>query len=80
MKAFTAQEASEKLSELVEDVLTSHKPVVIFGKHKNVVLVSESDWTAMSETMHLLSKPGIRSSIRTGMLENVASSSTGLRW
>ena len=79
MKAFTVQEASEKLSELVEDILTSHKPVVIFGKHKNVVLVSESDWTATSETMHLLSKQGIRALIRTGMCENITSASKGLK-
>ena len=80
MKAFTVQEASKKLPKLVEDVLINQKLVVIFGKHKNVVLVSESDWPAMSEAMHILSKPGIRSSIRTGMLEHITSSSTGLRW
>lgn len=80
MKTFTVQEASEKLSELVEDVLINHKPVVIFGKHKNVVLVAESNWAAMNEITHLLSKLGIRSSIRTGMLENITSTSTDLKW
>ena len=49
MKFFTVQEASKKLLELVEDVLINHKLAVIFGKHKNVALVAESDWTAKSE-------------------------------
>jgi PHD/YefM family antitoxin component YafN of YafNO toxin-antitoxin module len=60
VKTFSVQEASDKLSELVEDVLIDHRPALIFGKHKNVVLVAESDWTARIEKMHLLLKPCIQ--------------------
>ncbi len=31
------------------------------------MLVSEDDWRAVQETMHLLSVPGMRESIREGM-------------
>ena len=31
------------------------------------MLVSEGDWSAMAETLHLLSVPGMRESIKEGM-------------
>jgi len=33
----------------------------------NTVLVLEGDWNAMAETLHLLSVPGMRESIKEGM-------------
>jgi PHD/YefM family antitoxin component YafN of YafNO toxin-antitoxin module len=35
------------------------------------VLVSEDDWRSIQETLHLLSIPGMRESIREGMNEPV---------
>jgi PHD/YefM family antitoxin component YafN of YafNO toxin-antitoxin module len=36
------------------------------GKRNKAVLVSEDDWSAIQETLHLLSVPGMRESIREG--------------
>ena len=36
-------------------------------RRDNAVLVSEEDWNAMAETLHLLSVPGMRESIKEGM-------------
>ena len=44
------------------------------------MLVSEEDWKAIQETMHLLSIPGMRKSIRDGMAEPLAKSAKSLRW
>ncbi|SEP66401.1 Antitoxin Phd_YefM, type II toxin-antitoxin system [Ectothiorhodospira magna] len=37
------------------------------GKRNKAVLVSEEDWSAIQETLYLLSVPGMRESIREGM-------------
>lgn len=44
------------------------------------MLVSEEDWKAIQETMHLLSVPGMRKSIREAMAEPLATSAKALRW
>jgi len=45
-----------------------------------VVLVSEEDWSAMQETLFLLSVPGMRESIRKGLRTPVGKCKTELRW
>jgi PHD/YefM family antitoxin component YafN of YafNO toxin-antitoxin module len=37
------------------------------GKRGSAVLVSEDDWRAIEETLHLVSIPGMRESIRMGL-------------
>lgn len=63
----TATQARSNLYRLVDEVAESHDPVLITGKKNNAVLVSEKDWEAIQETMYLLSIPGMRDSIRTGL-------------
>jgi antitoxin YefM len=58
--------ARAKLYKLVDETVSSHKPVVIKGKRGNAVLLAESDWNAISETLHLVSLPGMRESIQEG--------------
>ncbi len=40
---------------------------MIAGKRHSAVLVSETDWRAIQETLFLLSIPGMRASIRRGL-------------
>ncbi|MEO0407078.1 MAG: type II toxin-antitoxin system Phd/YefM family antitoxin, partial [Cyanobacteria bacterium P01_A01_bin.135] len=51
-------EAQRQLQNLINAVSQSHQPVVIAGDGNNAVLLSESDWTAIQETLYLLSVPG----------------------
>jgi prevent-host-death family protein len=67
MTTVTATEARRLLYKLLDDVSNSHEPVQITGRRGNAVLVSEDDWRAVQETLHLLSIPGMRESIRDGM-------------
>jgi PHD/YefM family antitoxin component YafN of YafNO toxin-antitoxin module len=53
---------------------------LISGKNNNAVLMSESDWQAMHETLHLLWVPGMRDAIHSGMSENLQSTSKKLNW
>ena len=59
--------ARAKLYKLMDETVSSHKPVVIKGKRGNAVLLSENDWNAISETLHLVSLPGMRESIQEGL-------------
>jgi antitoxin YefM len=67
MTSITATEARKILYRLLDEVSQSHEPVEITGKRGSAVLVGEEDWRAVQETLHLLSIPGMRESIREGM-------------
>ncbi len=80
MSVLTATEARANLYKLIEKTLQSHEPVVIAGKKGNAVLLSEEDWNAVTETLYLLSVPGMRESIREGMETDVSELSETLDW
>ena len=80
MTILNATEARSKLYSLIDEASETHKPIVIKGKRVNAVLVSEEDWNSISETLHLLSIPGMRESIQEGMTESVSDCSEELDW
>ena len=80
MPTFTASEARANLYRLIDETSESHKPVVITGKRRSAVLVSAEDWDAMQETLHLLSVPGMRESIKAGMAEPLLKSAKKVKW
>ena len=51
----------------MEDVNLYSEPTLIVSKKGNAVLISESDWNAIQETIYLNSIPGIVESIKEGM-------------
>jgi prevent-host-death family protein len=67
MTVLNASEARDRLYRLIDDVARSHEPVHIAGKRTSAVLLSEEDWRSIQETLHLLSIPGMRGSIRAGL-------------
>ena len=80
MTTVNVTEARANLYKLIDDASASHEPVVITGKRGNAVLLAEDDWTAINETLYLLSVPGMRESIVEGMQENLDETSTELEW
>ncbi|MDZ7781887.1 MAG: type II toxin-antitoxin system Phd/YefM family antitoxin [Halioglobus sp.] len=80
MTTLNATEARSKLYALIDETSTSHQPIVITGKRGNAVLLSEADWNAINETLHLVSIPGMRESIREGMEANVDDCAPELDW
>ena len=80
MNILNATEARAKLYTLIDETAVSHQPVKITGKRGNAVLVSEEDWNAISETLYLLSVPGMRESIKEGMEQNLSECSKELDW
>ena len=80
MTVLTASAARANLYRLIDQATESHQPVVIAGKKASAVLISAEDWAAIQETLHLLSVPGMRESIRKGMAESLSTSSRELKW
>jgi prevent-host-death family protein len=80
MTTVSATEARSKLYKLLDQARETSEPILITGKRGNGVLVSEDDWRAIQETLHLLSIPGMRKSIREGMAEPVDEGSEEPGW
>jgi len=80
MQIYNATEARSSLYKLIDQTADSHDPIVITGKRHNAVLLSEEDWSAINETLYLLSTPGMRESIREGLSAGVSECSDKLDW
>ncbi len=80
MPVITATEARSKLYRLIDETALSHEPIVITAKRGNAVLIAEEDWRAIQETMHLLSIPGMRESIREGLAVPTEECSEEIDW
>ena len=77
MTHLTATEARANFYRLLDEAAETHKPIRITGKRHSGVLVSEEDWAAIQETLHLLSIPGMRASIKKGMKTPVEKCDSG---
>lgn len=71
MTVLSITKAREQLYKLIDFLQKGQSPVLITGKTGNAVLVSEDEWRSISETLHLLSIPGMKESIQEGMKEDV---------
>ena len=80
MDTISASDARSRLYNLIDETAASHMPVTITGKRNNAVLISAEDWSAIQETLYLLSIPGMRESIRAGMAEPLSDGAKELDW
>ena len=67
MQTLSASEARASLYRLIDETAMHHQPVIITGKRNNAILISESDWAAIQETLFLLAVPQMRESIQLGL-------------
>ncbi len=80
MATLSATEARKNLYRLIDETSSTHEPITITGKRGNAVLLSESDWRAIQETMFLLNIPGMRESIIEGLKTPIEDCSEDLDW
>ena len=80
MTTLSASEARANIYRLIDQAAESHQPIRISGKRSNAVLIAEEDWAAIQETLFLLAVPGMRESIKAGMLESPDACATELNW
>lgn len=80
MTTINSTEARTKFYGLIAQVNESHEPVTITGKKGNAVLISESDWQSINETLFLLNIPDMRDAIVSGLHTPVEECSEELDW
>jgi len=80
MQTLNASEARANLYRLIDEAAESHEPILISGKRSSAVLISSEDWSAIQETLYLLSVPGMRESIKEGIAEPLTESAKELDW
>ncbi|MEG2183103.1 MAG: type II toxin-antitoxin system Phd/YefM family antitoxin [Cloacibacillus sp.] len=62
-----ATNARQNLYSVIDDVIATQEPAYITTKKGNVVMLSESDYKAINETLFLLSIPGMREKLIEGL-------------
>ena len=80
MTAVSATSARANLYRLIDQVNEESEALTITGQRGNAVLVSETDWQTIQETLFLESMPGMTSSIRQARYEGVKAGSRDLDW
>jgi antitoxin YefM len=80
MKTVTATEARARLYRLLEEASELNEPIQIIGNRGNAVLVGESYWRSIQETLYLLSISGMRESILEGGNEPVEECAEDRLW
>jgi antitoxin YefM len=80
MPTLSATEARTKLYNLIDQASSTHEPILITGKRSNAVLISEDDWRSIQETIYLLNIPGMRKSIREGLMTPLEECEEELDW
>ena len=80
MATLSVTEARKKLYRLIDETALTHEPITITGKRGNAILLSESDWRAIQETMFLINIPGMRDSIVEGLKTPIDDCSEDLDW
>jgi PHD/YefM family antitoxin component YafN of YafNO toxin-antitoxin module len=72
MTVLSTTEAGSKLDTVLDDAASKHEPIQIVGENTSAFLIAEQDWRAIQETLHLISIPGMRESIREGLATPLA--------
>lgn len=80
MTAVSATTARTNLYRLIDQVNEDSEPLTITGQRGNAVLIGESDWQAIQETLFLESVPGFAESIRRARTEGIEAASAELDW
>ncbi|MBI1820157.1 MAG: type II toxin-antitoxin system Phd/YefM family antitoxin [Nitrospirae bacterium] len=80
MKTISITKARSSFYKLIDETAESHTPVKISGKLHNAILIGEEDWSAIEETLFLLSIPGMRESIIKGMQTPIEKCADKLKW
>ncbi|MBT3834156.1 MAG: type II toxin-antitoxin system Phd/YefM family antitoxin [Gammaproteobacteria bacterium] len=80
MSTLNATEARSKLYSLIDETTETHEPILITGKRGNAVLLAEEDWRAVTESLFLVSIPGMRESIQEGLNTKIEDCGEDLDW
>lgn len=80
MQTYTVSQARSNLYHLVDEVAETHHAVLLQGKRHRAVIISAEDYSAIQETLHLLSIKGMREELLAGMDEPIDQCADRLPW
>ncbi|BAY62193.1 prevent-host-death family protein [Calothrix brevissima NIES-22] len=80
MSSLPVNDAQNNLQKLIDQVAEQGKPIIIEGNRGNAILLAEKDWSAIQETLYLLSIPGMRESIKEGLATAIEDCDGDLDW
>lgn len=80
MRTITAEDAAVNLEQIIAGFSGVDDPIVIVGKRKNAVLISEDTWISVQETLYLQSIPGMVESVQNGQKAGLKEASTEPTW
>jgi antitoxin YefM len=80
MSSLPINEAQNNLQKLIDQAAEEGKPIIIEGDRGNAILLAEKDWSAIQETLYLLSIPGMRESIKSGLATPIEECHSDLDW
>jgi prevent-host-death family protein len=80
MNAIDVKDAKKQLGRILEGVTKSHEPIYIVGKNTSAVMISQEDWSAIEETLYLMSIPDMRQSIIKGLKTPIEKCAKKLDW
>ncbi|HHY23973.1 MAG TPA: type II toxin-antitoxin system Phd/YefM family antitoxin [Clostridiaceae bacterium] len=71
MKTISVTNARKDIFNIIEQTIVNSEPIQITSKKGDVVMLSLEDWSAIQDTLYLLSIPGMRESILEGSKEPI---------
>jgi antitoxin YefM len=65
MKTLTLTDMRKNLFRKISDVIKKHEPVRVLHKNDSVIIMNETDYENLLETIHLLSDKRLKSKLKT---------------
>lgn len=66
MRSISITKARQDFFKIIRYVISKNEPVQISAKSENVVIVPESEWKGIMESLYLLSLPGMKEKLDSG--------------
>lgn len=63
MRTVPVTSARQDIFNIIDQIISNSEPIQITSKKGDVVMISLEDWSAIQETLYLLSIPNMRESI-----------------
>ncbi|MEH2407790.1 type II toxin-antitoxin system Phd/YefM family antitoxin [Nostoc sp.] len=80
MSSLPVNDTQNNLQQIIDQVAEQGKPVIVRDDRGNAILLAEKDWSAIQETLYLLSVSGMRESIKEGLATSIQECDGELDW